>query len=401
LAQSRINFDKLFGKEIIDMSDQPLDERLKRAQQFLNTYKKNVAKKGSAIVADFVEKLPDNYQSFPRLNLGIPSLDMFFGGGIPMGGLITCAGDTSVGKTTFLLRLIAAAQRQGKLCLLADAEGTFDVNWARKQGVNTEQLVVIQPASSEGFTPTTLEDYWNGIIDAANSGVFDLFGIDSLDAMIARGRLQSKAGKERDLDDADVALKARVLSDAYPRVLGACRQNASTIFQIAQLRTSGIGGPFVSLGVSGGNARKYYDLLTLHIRRGSKAEAPTDESGIVGFKFHIECKKSKVSGIREGDNASTMFFFEKGFDPEYELTVIALDRGIIKRKGNAAAEYVDLKGNTHVIRVGKDYKIAEFMRENGLINDLRAQVTGELPDDSEPAIVDVSVADEDEPNETE
>jgi len=210
----RIDFDSLFGKEIVDMSNASLEERLDRAKAFLNKYAKAVAKKGSTVVADFADKLPENYQSFPRLPLEVLSLDRFFGGGVPMGGLITCAGDTSVGKTTFLLRLIAAAQRQGKLCLLADAEGSFDTNWALKQGVDVEKLVVLQPGipPEEDFTPTTLEDYWNGIITAANSNIFDFFGLDSLDAMIARGRLQSKAGKARDLDDADVALKARVLS---------------------------------------------------------------------------------------------------------------------------------------------------------------------------------------------
>jgi len=367
------------------MSGASLEEKMERAQAFLKQYSKAVEKKGSTVVADFASKLPENYRSFPRLPLGIPSLDRFFGGGVPMGGVITCAGDTSVGKTTFLLRLIAAAQKQGKLCLLADAEGTFDTNWALKQGVDVEKLVVLQPGlpPEEEFTPTTLEDYWNGIIQAANSNIFDFFGLDSLDAMIARGRLQSKKGKARDLDDADVALKARVLSDAYPRVLGACRANAITFFQIAQLRTTGIGSAFVKNDISGGNARKYYDILTLHIRRGSKSEAPVDGNKPLGFKFIMEARKSKIGGIREGDAVETIFFFDKGFDPVYELVVEAIERGVIAKKGNAAATFTTTSGEVHNIKAGKEYKIAAYIDENGLFDDLRLQVTGEVSEEAE------------------
>ncbi|MGD9697550.1 hypothetical protein [Acinetobacter sp.] len=379
------------------MSDAPLEEKKARAAAFLKKYRTSVGKKGSTVVADFADKLPEQYQSFPRLHLGIPSLDTFFGGGLPLGGLITVAGDTSVGKTTFALRVVAAAQKQGKLIAYCDAEGTLDLEWARKQGVDTSSLVVLTSgmSSEENFTPTTLEDYLNGVSEAVNAGIFDLAILDSLDAMIARGRVQSgKSGAKRDLDDKDIALKARVMSDFYPRILGAMRGNSTTLLQIGQLRASGIGGPFVSLQMSGGNARKYYDLLTLSIRRGARSEAPTDGLIELGYAFIMKTAKSKISGIREGSDMKTAFFFDQGFDPTYELTVQALDRGVIKKKGNAAAEYTTSTGEVHNIRAGKDYKIAAYIKENNLDDDLLLQVTGELTPVME-AVLDTDTAEED------
>jgi len=385
IYKSRI--ETLFGKEILDMSNASFEEKKARAQQFMTQLKKATEGKGSSIVADFADKLPMNYQSFPRLEIGIPSLDCFFGGGIPLGGVLTLAGEPSAGKTSTLLRIIGAAQAAGKLCAFVDAEGTFDSEWARTQGVDTENLVVLASGvpPEQDFTATTLEDYLNGVVNASNAGIFDLFGLDSLDAMIARGRVQSKKGKVRDLDSADIALKARVLSDFYPRITGSLRGYGATLIQIGQLRATGIGTAFVSNKVSGGNARKYYDLLTLHLRRGPKSEWPTENNQEIGYKYVMRVDKSKVGGIREKSDMETMFFYGTGFDPIYEMTVMALDAGIIKRKGNAAAEYTDSKGNVHNIRAGKEFKIAQYVRENDLFGDLKLKVTGEVSEE-EPSI---------------
>ena len=171
--------------------------------------------------------------------------------------------------------------------------------------------------------------------------------------MMARGRVKTKKGKKRDLDDADIALKARVLSDYYPRVLGSCRENAITLLQIGQLRATGIGSAFVSLRVSGGNARKFYDLMTITLRRG-----PKDESLVgYGYTFIMRADKSKVGGVREGDTVETVFFHDVGFDPNYELVVRGLDKGLIVKKGTAACTYTDHSGNEYSIRGGKPIKV--------------------------------------------
>jgi len=383
-----MELDELFGKEIIDMSTATLDEKKARAKQFLSKYAKSTLEKGSSVVADFAEKLPEQFQSFQRMNLGIPSIDSFFGGGLPLGGLITLFGDTSVGKTSLCLAITSAAQKAGKLVLYCDAEGTLDMSWARTLGVDTANMVYIgsDVPPDENFTPATLEDYLNAIVSSMNDNIFDLAVIDSLDAMMARGRVQSKKGKKRDLDDDDIALKARKLSDFYPRIIGSLRAGSHGLIQIGQMRATGIGSAFVTQTMSGGNARKFYDLLTLRLSRGDKASAPMDGDTPVGYGLNIRATKSKISGIKEGQTTSTAFFFGTGFDPVYEMVLAAMANGAIAKKSAASVELTTVDGRVIPIRYGKEYRIANYIKENNLVDDLRAVATGELTPDVEAAL---------------
>ena len=381
----RLDMDILFGKEVTPMSESTLADRKKAAMAAMNKYRKAVEeKKGSGIVVDFGDKLPEQYQGFKRLSLPVASLNKFLGGGLPLGGLITLGGKESSGKSTTALTFAAAAQAADKLVAYADVENTLTMEWAAKNGVNTQDLLVLASGvpKNEAITPTALEDYLNAIIQLINGSFVDMIIIDSLDAMIARGRMKAKKGKTRDLDDADMALKARVLSDFYPRILGACRDRSIAVVQIGQLRATGIGTAFVSLQVGGGNARKYYDLLTLHLRRGEKKNAPLGEDGQpVGFEYVLSAKKSKVSGIQEGSEMSTSFFFNMGFNPMYEMTVEALDREIIRKKGNANALFITEDGTELKIPFGKASKISDWIEDTGVFYEVRQQLTGEvIPD---------------------
>jgi len=346
-----------------------MSEKKSDLATYIRSYERNVVKKGSNVIVGFGSDLSEDVLILKKMPLGIPSLDYGLGGGIPVGGTMTIAGQPSVGKTTLALNIIAAAQSQGQTCVLADAENSYDERWAYIQGVNTDDLLILQAE--------TLEDTLNLVVDTVNRGLIDLVVVDSLDATLPRGRIQSKAGKKRDLDNTDVALKARVMSDFYPRILHGARKNEVSIIFVAQLRTTGIGSAFVTEGISGGRARGFYDLLTLKLRRGPKADWPKDGSDFIGFQLVCRVDKSKISGTREGDQINTIFWHNKGFDLDYEIVKMAMDDGIIERVSAAQCLFTDTQGQEHKIGVGKDFKVAQKIADLGLIDDVRTQVTGE------------------------
>jgi len=359
--------------EVVLTPTQLKAKRKRDINSYLRTYKKNVEGKGGEITVGFGKDLPKELLEMHKQALGVVSFDIGLAGGIPLGGAFTIAGGEGVGKTTLALRIIAALQRKDMICCLIDAEHSFDADWARKQGVNVDELLIVQA--------DTLEDTLNLAVDVIRRNLIDFAFLDSMDSTIARQSMSTKKGKERDLDNDDVALKARQFSRFFPRILHSLRTYGIGFMLIAQYRTSGIGSSYVNpFNISGGNARKYYDWMTITLRRGSKDEQLIDEktSKVIAWALHVTVKKSKMPGVREGDTFSTMFFNEIGFNNDYEKVKLAYDKGMIERVNNSNHLYTATDGTEHKISFGKEQKVLNQIIEMKLVDDVWLKYTGDV-----------------------
>jgi recombination protein RecA len=370
-------------QETMDLMKKPVrsfEEDKAVLEGITRAHKKVVESKGGTARLGFGSDFDEDMLSVYRAEVGVPSIDLFLGGGFPTAPF-TISGKESTGKTTTILLLIASLQAQGYICAYVDAEHTFDAEWATMLGVNVAQLLINQDQ--------VMEDQLNWVLKLAESGHVDMIFYDSLNAGLPRGKLARKSGKERDLDNADVALRARVMSDFFPRIVHHLKINQIGFGLIVQERTTGIGSAYVRDEAGGGNARKFFDSIHIQLRRGAKADSPMDDDkNILGFPFVMNCLKSKVSGIREGDKMQTIFWLNRGFDPVYEYVVMAMEQGIIE-VGKSSCKYTDSKGKTHTIRGAKEWKVAAAIKELGLQDDVRMLVTGEVPPEEESETTEV------------
>ena len=353
-----------------------LKERQKDLNAYKRTYEKNVSGKGTNVIVGFGKDLPKDLLQMHTQPTGIISVDAKLGGGTPKGGIFTVAGGEGVGKSTFALRTIAAVQQQKEIVALIDAEHSFDKGWAIKNGVDVDSLFLVQG--------DTLEDTLNLAVDTLRNNLIDYAVLDSLDATIARQSMATKRGKAKDLDNDDIALKARQFSRFFPRILHSLRVNQASLMLIAQYRTSGIGGAYVNpFNISGGNARKFYDWMTIELRKASKSDwLIADDGSTIGFPLRFLISKSKMPGVREGTEFRTMFFNGKGFDNNYEKVKMAYDGGLIDRVNNANHIFEDISGKEHKIPFGKEIKVINYIIENNLIDLVWTKVTGEVVDEN-------------------
>ncbi|WP_334094770.1 recombinase RecA, partial [Helicobacter typhlonius] len=189
------------------------------------------------------------------ISTGSLGLDMALGiGGVPKGRIIEIYGPESSGKTTLSLQIVGECQRNGGICAFIDAEHALDVYYAKRLGVDTENLLVSQPDTGE----QALE-----ILETlTRSGAVDLIVIDSVAA------LTPKAEIEGDMGDQHVGLQARLMSHALRKITGVLHKMNATLIFINQIRmkigTMGYGSPETT---TGGNALKFYASVRIDVRR--------------------------------------------------------------------------------------------------------------------------------------
>jgi len=190
----------------------------------------------------------------PAIPTGSLSLDMALGiGGLPRGRVVEIFGPESGGKTTLALHVVSEAQKRNGLAAFIDAEHALDVSYARRIGVNTDDLLISQPDSGE----QALE-----IAETlVRSGALDVLVIDSVAALVPRSEL------EGDMGDAQMGLQARLMSQALRKLTGSISKSKTTVIFINQLRMKiGVfmGNPETT---TGGNALKFYSSIRLDIRK--------------------------------------------------------------------------------------------------------------------------------------
>ncbi len=210
---------------------------------------------------------------------GALSLDLALGvGGYPKGRIVEVYGPESSGKTTLALHAIAECQRGGGVAAFIDAEHALDVSYARKLGVNTEELLVSQP----DFGEQALE-----IADTlVRSGAVDLIVVDSVAALVPKAEIEGEMG------DSHVGLQARLMSQALRKLTGSVHRSNTILFFINQIRMK-IGVMFGSPETTtGGNALKFYSSVRLDVRRVGAIKVGEQA---IGNRTRVKVVKNKIA----------------------------------------------------------------------------------------------------------
>ena len=286
----------------------------------------------------------------PAIPTGSLSLDMALGiGGLPRGRVVEIFGPESGGKTTLALHVVAEAQKQNGLAAFIDAEHALDVSYARRIGVNTDDLLISQPDSGE----QALE-----IAETlVRSGALDVLVIDSVAALVPRSEL------EGDMGDAQMGLQARLMSQALRKLTGSISKSKTTVIFINQLRMKiGVfmGNPETT---TGGNALKFYSSILLDIR---KVASIKQGESVIGNRTRVKVVKNKLAPpFRE---AEFDIIFGEGISREGDVLDLAANQGIIEKSG----AWYSYKGD----RLGQGREnTKQFLREHP---ELTAQVENEV-----------------------
>ncbi len=263
-----------------------------------------------------IMKLGDNRaMDVETVSTGSLSLDIALGaGGLPMGRIVEIYGPESSGKTTLTLEVIAAAQKQGKTCAFIDAEHALDPIYAKKLGVDIDNLLVSQPDTGE----QALE-----ICDAlARSGAVDILVVDSVAALTPKAEIEGEMG------DSHMGLQARLLSQSMRKITGNLKASNCMCIFINQIRMK-IGVMFGNPETTtGGNALKFYASVRLDIRR-TGAIKEGDE--VVGNETRIKVVKNKIAAPFK--EANTQIMYGQGFNREGELIDLGVKHKLVEKAG--------------------------------------------------------------------
>jgi len=285
---------------------------------------------------------------------GALSLDIALGvGGVPRGRIIEIYGPESSGKTTVALHIIAEAQKNGGIAAFIDAEHALDPGYARKVGVNLEDLLVSQPDTGE----QALE-----IAEAlVRSGAVDVVVVDSVAALVPRAEIEGEMG------DAHVGLQARLMSQALRKLAGAISKSKTTAIFINQLREK-VGVMFGNPETTpGGRALKFYASIRLEVRRVEAIKAGTE---VTGNRTRVKVVKNKVAPpFRQADFD---IMYGEGISREGSVLDTATDMDIVVKSG-AWYSYQDE-------RLGQGRENAkQYLREHSdIMQKIEAQIRDSL-----------------------
>ena len=273
---------------------------------------------------------------------GSIALDDALGGGYAKGRIVEIYGPESSGKTTLTLHAIAEVQRAGGTAAFIDAEHALDPEYARKIGVNIDELIISQPDYGE----QALE-----IVDAlVRSGAVDLIVVDSVAALTPKAEIEGNMG------DSFMGLQARLMSQALRKITGVINKSNSTVIFINQIRMK-IGVMFGSPETTtGGNALKFYASQRLDIRRKEKIEVGTgDDKEAMGNRAKVKIVKNKIAApFRE---VEMDIMFSEGISLAGEVIDIGSEKWVIK-KAWAFYSYGETK-----LGQGRENSI-KFLKEN-------------------------------------
>ena len=269
---------------------------------------------------------------------GSLSLDLALGGGYPKGRIIEIYGPESSGKTTLTLHAIAEIQKQGGTAAFIDAEHALDPSYARKLGVDTENLLIAQPDNGE----QALE-----IAETlVRSNAVDLIVVDSVAALTPQAEIDG------DMGDSHMGLQARLMSQALRKLTGIINKSKATVIFINQIRMK-IGVMFGNPETTtGGNALKFYASVRMDIRRTGQIKVGDD---IIGNRTKVKIVKNKIAPpfrLAEFD-----IMYNEGISKTGDILDLAAQYGVVEKSG----AFYKYGGET--IGQGRD-KTKTFLKDN-------------------------------------
>lgn len=301
-------------------------------------------------------------QQVDAISTGSLTVDIALGvGGVPRGRVTEVYGNESTGKTLLCLHVIAEAQKQGSLCAFVDMEHALDPVWARKIGVNIDDLYFSQPDSGEQALEIT------EIL--VRSGALDVIVIDSVAALVPQAEIDGDMGASH------VGLQARLMSQALRKLTGAIRSAGTAVLFVNQNREKvGViyGSPITQ---PGGRALKFYASVRMEV---SKVQAIKEGGDTVGARTKVRVTKNKVSApFREAEYDIRYVGERVGIDRAGEILDLGVQIGAIEKRGaffryndgllgqgrNAAADYLHAHPEIADVLLGAikgQHKIAGF-----------------------------------------
>lgn len=262
-----------------------------------------------------IMKLGENHKvDVELLPSGCLSLDIALGGGYPKGRIIEIYGPESSGKTTLTLHAIAEIQKQGGTAAFIDAEHALDPAYAKKLGVDTENLLVAQPDNGEQALEITET--------LVRSNAVDLIVVDSVAALVPQAEIDG------DMGDAHMGLQARLMSQALRKLTGIINKSKATVIFINQIRMK-IGVMFGNPETTtGGNALKFYASVRADIRRTAQIKSGDD---VIGNRTKVKIVKNKIAApfrVAEFD-----IMYNEGISKTGDILDLAVEHEILGKSG--------------------------------------------------------------------
>jgi len=322
---------RLLDKEAMDRQ-RALDAALGQIERAFG--KGSIMKLGSRETAADIEVI----------STGSLGLDIALGiGGLPRGRVIEIYGPESSGKTTLALHVIAEAQRGGGTCAFIDAEHALDPGYARKLGVNVDDLLISQPDAGEQALEIT--------DTLVRSGAIDVLVIDSVAALVPRAELEGEMG------DSHVGLHARLMSQALRKLTGSISRSRAMVIFINQIRLK-IGVMFGNPETTtGGNALKFYASVRLDIRR---IGAIKDRDQVIGNQTRVKVVKNKMAPPCTVVDFDIMY--GEGVSKRGELIDLGVQAGVVEKSGS----WFSYEGQ----RIGQGRENAKaFLKDHGEVSE--------------------------------